>query len=481
MKQSVFMPLLLALVFALCLLMLTGCTQATPAQPETTAETAAPTVREEAALPTGSFASADGSLEYTWELGEVQVPDTLPVVEVTPHFLTGEDMKHICRGLLGDVPFYDLGPLSQRQLSRDQLQKKIDIMNLYQDQETLMNLWKSDDNAAYLSEHNRALEYLKETLKTAPEQNNLKPCDWQIKNEKDYDDYLNSEGYQTLRATANVNGIDYYCDLFLNEQATEHRDVSNWMKLSLGTDDTYSTVEHHIRSQLCTSPEPTQAQYDAVVQKAQAMLDAMGMGEYKAVNPRYDPNYFGDEERFEIYVDVVPVFEGVPALAGHWGQNYLGSQPYSTTYGITRGIFSFSPKGDLINFNLGSLVEQDGVLDPAAAVLPLEELANKAQAILTAYDVNAISASGGNWILWQHGTENLTCKVRITGVDFGLARYSPYGNEQRFVYQPAAAFRGTVAYYDRQTGELITTSDDTSVGIGQAPLVVLNALDGTVI
>lgn len=484
MKQtSIVTPLLLALAAALCLLMLTGCApaQEAPAAVPETAAAAEVQPAPAAPMPTGSFSNQSGDVEFTWNLGETQALEPMPIVEVQPRFLTGEDMKNICTGLLGDVPFYDLGPRIQRQLSKAELQKKIDIMNLYRDQESLSRLWSnSQDNAAILSEHNRTLNYLNKALETAPETNNLKPCDWQIKNEADYDDYMDSGIYRTLQATANVNGIDYYCDLFLNEQETEYASVSNWMKLSLGDGSEDYTVERHIRSQLCTSPEPTQAQYDAVLQKAQSMLDAMGIGEYRAVNPRYDPNYFDDGERFEIYVDAVPVFEGAPALAGHWGQKYLEPQDFPG-YGMTRGMFSFSANGDLVNFNLGSLVEETRVIDPAAEVLPFSDLLNRAQDILTGYDIGAVTTSAGNWILWQHGLENMTCKVSITGVDYGLARYSVPGSEDIFVYTPAIVCKGTVAYYDKNTGDLITTSDDTSAGIGQAPLVVLNAMDGGVI
>lgn len=492
MKQtSIFVPLLLSLVMALCLLMLTGCV---PAAPETGAATTPETTQAAVAqtepaipMPTGSFMSQDGSVEFTWNLAEVPEMKSMPVVEVKPHFLTGEDMKNICTGLLGDVPFYDLGPRSQRQYSREQIQKKIDIMNLYPDQETLMDLWRSGDDAAQISSHRRTLEYLQKTLETAPEKHNLQPCHWQIQNERFYDDYLESDGMETLRATANVNGIDYNCDLYLSEEPSDYYPVSNWMKLSLGDGSDCATVDFHTRSQLCTSPEPTAAQYEAVVQKAQAMLDAMGIGDYKAVNPRYDPNYFGgDENRFEIYVDVVPVFEGVSALPGHWGQTYLHTEPQLTDYRPTRGMFSFSPNGDLIHFDLGDLVEKTRVVDPAAQPLPLSELLSKAQSILTDYNPDALRSSASYMNLWRweydnEGATEMTCKVDISAVDYGLVRYSADESQQTFIYSPAIICKGTVEYYDKETGALITSSKDTSIGVGQAPLIILDALGGGVI
>lgn len=465
-KQLFITPMLLVAAGLLCMILLTGCAPAVEMQPtEATAQAAA--------LPTGTFTNADGNVEFTWNLESPRDLGPMPVVEVKPDFLTGEDMKKICEGILGDAEFYDLGPATQRVYSKEEIQRKIDIMGLYSDQESLSKLWSySDDNAAILGEHRQMLDFWKQKLETAPGENNLKPCGWQIRNEKFYDDYMEDEGYETLRATANVGGIDYHCNLLLQQEETEYRNVSNWMLLGLGdgTEYTSSSVDRHFRSQLCASGEPTREQYEAVIQKAQAMLDEMGMGNYKAVNPRYDPNYFADREHFEIYVDVMPVFEGVPALAGHLGQNFA-------QYGPTRGMFSFSANGDFIHFTLNCPVEQTAVLDPAAQPMALSELLNKAQAQMIQYGPMNLA---GTISLWQYDPADLTCKVSITGLDYGLARCSTEDGE-RFVYTPAILCKGTVEYFDKTTGEFLASTDRSSMGIGQTPLVVINALDGSVI
>ena len=70
---------------------------------------------------TDTFTSHDGTAEYTINLDQELTSDPLPIVEVVPHFFTGEEVKHIAHVLFGDADFYEREPWENPQYSKSQL------------------------------------------------------------------------------------------------------------------------------------------------------------------------------------------------------------------------------------------------------------------------------------------------------------------------------------------------------------------------
>ena len=60
---------------------------------------------------TEEFTSTDGSVEFTMHLDQTIVPPEVPVVEVVPHYFTGEDARRISHVMFGeDAVFYEKEP-----------------------------------------------------------------------------------------------------------------------------------------------------------------------------------------------------------------------------------------------------------------------------------------------------------------------------------------------------------------------------------
>lgn len=409
-------------------------------------------------LPTGSFVSNDGTVEFIWNLPETElalVP--IPTVLAKAHMMDGKDAKKIAETLLPGAKFRDLGDRPAENLSRAQIQKKIEILEQYNSEEALTKLWGNHEDAdAHISSLRSSLAVYRDLLRSAPEESTLAPCDWELKS-ADSGHY----GFQyadALMATTEVDGIPYTLHLRVSQREGEN--VLNAITLSLGDGDNVSaTPAMHDRSRLCTSPEPTQEQYAAALTKAQNLLDEMGMGHYQVVTKGtyVDPGYFNDQERYEIYVEAVPVMEGIPALYDYKGQTYLGEEYYVSPYLPTVVHFSFSPNGDLINFNLINPVEQDKLNDPSADPLRLEELLERAKQRLQCYSAENLDRFTGNLLMTGANVKNLDCQVHITGIQYGLVQ-KDWGKPGELIFRPALLFRGTVDYFDKTTGEHITGS-----------------------
>ena len=97
---------------------------------------------------TDTFSSHDGTAEYTITLDQELTSDPLPIVEVAPHFFTGEEVKHIAQVLFGDAEFYEQEPWDDPQYSKSQLQKKISLLSQLANKTALQELYGGDGDYA---------------------------------------------------------------------------------------------------------------------------------------------------------------------------------------------------------------------------------------------------------------------------------------------------------------------------------------------
>ena len=67
---------------------------------------------------TASFISNDGSIEFYLDIDAEVTGEVVPMVEVVPHFFTGEEIKHIATVLFGDAQFYEEEPFDHQLYSR---------------------------------------------------------------------------------------------------------------------------------------------------------------------------------------------------------------------------------------------------------------------------------------------------------------------------------------------------------------------------
>lgn len=437
------------------------------------------TTSNENILKSGYFYSKDESVKFTWNLNQEIKVEAMPVIEVGPYLFTGEDVKEVVSAILGEeIVFYDLGPESKRQLSKDEIQQKIRALSPYLSEETLN--WLMGDEYSVKKIKKRIEEY---TLQydSAPDKNPHTECDW-IFRPSDYYWDLGDTGDKNnfIIATAEVNSIDYY----VRAQIHNERDyIQSIIKIGLGdgNDDTYVESTADLVS-LCSSDEPTQKQIDIAKEKAQKILDKLSFGEFSLAETFIDTRMFGGTPAYTIRVEAVQSFEGIAVLFGDISKNSEGKELYTSSYPVCQIQFFFSPNGELVGFNMHSLTEEKEIKQASVDIIPFAQLIELAEAHLQLYDAKAMDASAGNAkmleLITGRSINTMDCKVEISELNYGLARF-PVANSSSFYYAPAAIFRGSIDYCDRESGEAVTGTGNP-YGARIQTLVAINAVDGTV-
>ena len=90
---------------------------------------------------TDSFTSTDGSVNFSLNINKEIVSGAMPVVTVSPHLLSGDDVQRIANALFGDAVFYEQGPLLDEQFSKSELQRKLNLHTPYTNGENLIALF----------------------------------------------------------------------------------------------------------------------------------------------------------------------------------------------------------------------------------------------------------------------------------------------------------------------------------------------------
>lgn len=437
------------------------------------------TTSNENILKTGNFYSKDGSVEFTWNLNQEIKAGAMPVIEVVPHLFTGEDVKEVVSAIFGEkIVFYDLGPESERQLSKGEIQQKIRVLSPYSSEEALK--WLMGDEYSVEKIKNRIEEY---TLQydLAPDENPHTECDWTFRSSDYYWD-LGDTGDKNnyIIATAEVGSIDYYVRAQIHNERDYMQSIIE-IGLGDGNDDTYVESTADLVS-LCSSDEPMQTQIDIAKEKAQKILGKLSFGDFSLAETFIDTRMFGNTPAYIIRVEAVPIFEGIAVLFGDISKNGEGKELYASSYPVGQIQFFFSPNGELVGFSMHSLTEEKEIKQTSVDTIPFAKLIELAEAHLQLYDAEAMDASAGNAQMLELTTgrsiNTMDCKVEISEINYGLARF-PVANSSSFYYAPAAIFRGSIDYCDRESGEAVTGTGNP-YGARIQTLVAINAVDGTV-
>ena len=137
---------------------------------------------DEEILYTDTFTSHDGTVEYTINLDQELTSEPLPIVEVVPHFFTGEDVKRVAQVLFGDVEFFEREHEEDAEYSKEQLQKRINWMTELATPEAIRELYGGEE---YVEDTLELLKFFIQQytvqLETAPVENPHTPCEWTLR------------------------------------------------------------------------------------------------------------------------------------------------------------------------------------------------------------------------------------------------------------------------------------------------------------
>lgn len=420
------------------------------------------------------FKSSDGSVEVHFAFDQEIPMAALPVTEVKPRFLTGEDAKRVAEILLPGAEFYEQENSASPKFSKQELEAAMDRLRPYTDLEKLRGLLGDhpEDMMEYVQPQ---LDYFQEQFEAAPEENPHTLCDWRLKKQRHYYNHPMETGGRKpeedddiLAANAHVNGLDY--QLYLSQCNFPDRKLNS---LSLSIHGGIGFLDQEIfRAGLCRTAEPTQAQTTALEEKAQSLLDRMDVGDFKVLPARVDSKEYNGVREYIVWVDAVPVLGGIPAMRDQHSK--MGD------YFLTSAQFGFSPTGELLYFDLAAPVQVLSV-EKAAAPLPIQALVEKAKTYLTTQ--NKYSDLGCDKALvemWEELRQEKSRSIVIVNqVQYGLGRVNAPGTDETFRYVPVVGFYGTVDYLGADSGEHFCGTADYSNEI--QPLLWLNAMDGTVI
>ena len=420
-----------------------------------------------------TFPSKDGTVEYTIRLSRDLFSQPLPIVEAVPDFFTGEEVRNICQVLLPEAVWREQVHVSDPQYSKEELRYKIQWMTQLATQEGMADLYGP---AEYEGQYDDSIDHLKTAiqrytvmLETAPEENPRALCDWTFRDGGVYTEP--SYGDRVIQATTRMGELEYYVYCTVYDKADYHQ---NRLFVQLGNSRDY-LIYNRLHAMVCRTEKPTQDQIDAAAEKAQALLDAMGKGDWRVTGASVEVMDQRSRPEYEILVRATQEFLGAP-VSGNQPAVNLFSESTTAPYLNSEAILSFAGDGTLVYLDMCCPVALSGVINESAATLPMEELMEKAQEQLS---LQGLEETRDYYFLSYYYDGSVTCQVELTDVEFRLQRIPVPGKDYTYYYVPALAFSGTTRYYDQATGApadcIGVTPDRVST------LLWLNAVDGSVI
>ena len=158
---------------------------------------------DEEILYTDTFTSHDGTAEYTINLDQELTSDPLPIVEVVPHFFTGEEVKRVCDVLLGETEWREQVRETDPKYSKSEIQYKLEWMTEIASADALRELFGGKDADEALEIHRSFMQYYTVQLEKASENHPRSVCDWSFIDSGTYDSY--SDGSKAIYATTFVS------------------------------------------------------------------------------------------------------------------------------------------------------------------------------------------------------------------------------------------------------------------------------------
>lgn len=446
---------------------------------------------------TDSFTSTDGSVYFSLNINEDIVSGAMPVVTVSPHLLSGDDVQRIATALFGDAVFYEQGPYLDEQFSKSELQRKLNLHMPYTNGENLIALFGAERYTPdYLNTTTDVVKKFVEewtaAYENAPEENPYGPCQWTFKNSAHYfyseEEIAErgtselSEGEEEICARVLIDGIPYGLSATRRDGGAYKINRIN-VRITSGASP--MDIEHGLfMAELC-SVKPTDEQVMSAQQKASQILSQMGMGEWYIdecyVEIQSKELLMLAKDQYIIHVNAVPVINGVPAIRRPQLSNMKNDNVYTSKYALTDAQFQFSANGDLIAFDLDGAIDITETVNTNVATLSMDELMERVQNHITLSDSGAYSVAMETIeSMEQDFGEEIVCNIDITQLEYGLTRVKVPDTDDCFYYLPAILLSGTINYCGVDTGMVYFSSDEMDNG-PIIPLVCMNAVDGSII
>lgn len=421
-----------------------------------------------------SFTSTDGSVTFQFQLDELKLPKSMPIVDVVPHYLTEEDARIVAQTLFGDqAQYYEARLYANRIYSRNELLDQISRWSHYTSEDAVEMLYGSNQEKT-TEKVKKAIERNTLLLENAPEEDTRIPTQWQFHKESFY--YLSQEDYQTQDTSMDNDEIMLEvicCDLPYIYTAAK-RDMNdfklNYLSAHLDEGAAPRQLDLRIlRAQLCRTEKPGDSALAAAQQKAELLLKNMNLGNWQIDTCYVEEVSYETASEYIIHVGAVPVFAETPACRHLQLENLKSKEIYASNYYITDVNFEFSPNGDLLSFELRSPVDEANATNSDVPLLGRDALLERAKEVLCLSDIFNYDPLG-----ISQKDNSVLCSISVSKTVCGLSRINVADMEQCYRYVPSVVFYGTVYIQDRNKEMTFFINDNV-------PLLTLNAQDGSII
>lgn len=427
-----------------------------------------------------TFTSTDGSVEFTFCISQTITAADMPIVKVVPHFLTESDAKRAAQTLYGDnALFWEAEPAMNMRYSKEEILQQIARWSPYTTEMAVSELF-GDQGGNLQDDADTIRAYIDNlTLSVypnAPSGDFRDECHWTFQSSSHY--FYGAENpasADTENGNQEIQAWTKAGDFFYSFQATT-RNKDDYKLNNIYANPVYDSPRYIdyelLKAEKLRTDSPTENQIEAVKNKAQIILDRMGLGDWKVDQAAVEEVRDGDAIEYTINVSAVPIFEGVPAVRRMQLNNLKSKAAYASNYYLTDANFAFSANGDLITFSLFSPVDVQEIVNESVSTMSIEELLMRVKDQISLSDYY----SYGFGEIADTISEPVLCSVVLSNLEYGLTRVKVPNTDESYYYLPALHVKGYVNYTGKDSGSLYFSTRGE-----QQTILIVNAVDGSII
>lgn len=423
-----------------------------------------------------TFYSTDESVTYHLEIDQTLISNNMPIVKVSPYYLTSSDAKRVATAFFSDAVFYEAEPELKQYYSKQEIQEKLHRWSKYSNNNALEDLYGEPMGDSYQEIIKKFIKDYTVKLETAPEENPHEPCRWEMRKESVYflrEEELykadTTEDSEAVSAQFDANGIPY-CFTATTRNKNDYK--VNMLSCYIYDGICPRNLDERIfAANLCRTEAPSQDQLEKIKAHTEQLLAMFDLGQWR-INECYvsDKNY-GDHVEYMVCINAVPVLNEVSAIRCEQITALRNQEGYAPNHYLTDAEFIFSPNGELISFSLFTPLTVEETVNANVKVMDMQELLYRAESHLKHTD--SYNFYFGQFL--GYFDEKIHCNVYVSEVEYGLTRIRIQDTEDAYYYVPAIMLKGNIEYIGEETNQTFYISEKPEI------LVTINAIDGTVI
>ena len=426
---------------------------------------------QDSGLYTDSFTNTDGDISYQVALDIPAIPGNMPALRVRPQTISADYAREVAEALFGDAEIYEYSQtwskaeLEELMRSLRQRMAELDTAEVY---DSAIKEQLSEQLEAALA--NYEAEYA-----AAPETVESRLCSWdfhphawyydQAWVNKDDPEYISASKSEWIVAASERDGIPYIYSVC-------NREEEDYRMHSITCEINWDLVAEDL---ILGTQAPTETDMETARAEAEAMLEKMKLGAWVVdLCEMREIGTLDGRSKYEIVVTACPVYNGVKVSHQQQLQSLRTDDAFASNYYYEEIVFQFSG-GHLICFEYQSPLEVVDVVNENVAILSFAEAMDKCKGQLQMRILKTEPYTSTDF--YQATGKD----VDVYQAELGLVRIRVKNNTTDFYLLPAYSFRATYTLFDKK-GTLVFDSEILErTGLGTKELVVINAVDGSII